>query len=280
RYVCCEEEEKLSEAIQNLTTADCGVFGIKKTIGGFEIKLMSRPWLALLYFRSRAGTNAFTCGGTLINQRDNRLIIIILRIKAKQFLCDRLSVRLGEHRISQERDCALERGVEICSEAEDFDVERIFVHEKYAPLSGHNDIALVKLARDVTFKDNIKPICLPANEDLQKKINDMEIFHVTGWGKTETTFFSDVPMETVVNRSNHSTCQRSYSRDIVSSQLCAGGVGKDSCNGDSGGPLSYAVYHNGRQRFMQFGVVSFGSQVCGIGHPGVYTNVGSYSRWI
>jgi trypsin len=51
--------------------------------------------------------------------------------------------------------------------------------------------------------------------------------------------------------------------------ICAGALGLDSCNGDSGGPLT----HNG----VQVGIVSFGPAQCGNGSPGVYARVASPS---
>ncbi|XP_062127661.1 serine protease grass-like [Drosophila sulfurigaster albostrigata] len=80
------------------------------------------------------------------------------------------SVRLGEHYISQERDC---RGHFCAPPVEDIDIERIFVHEKYSRVTRHNDIALVKLSRDVEVKENIAPICLPTNYDLHQNVNNM-----------------------------------------------------------------------------------------------------------
>lgn len=61
-------------------------------------------------------------------------------------------------------------------------------------------------------------------------------------------------------------------------QLCAGGVkGKDSCKGDSGGPL---MYENDKT-FEVVGVVSFGPSPCGRENiPGVYTKVFAYKDWI
>ena len=51
--------------------------------------------------------------------------------------------------------------------------------------------------------------------------------------------------------------------------------GDDSCPGDSGGPLVANV--NGAP--VQFGVVSFGGD-CGVGLPGVYTRVTTFTEWI
>jgi secreted trypsin-like serine protease len=55
-------------------------------------------------------------------------------------------------------------------------------------------------------------------------------------------------------------------------------AGKDTCKGDSGGPL---ISRHGRtgKMFLK-GIVSFGTTQCGNGHPGVYTNVAHYVEWI
>lgn len=78
-------------------------------------------------------------------------------------------------------------------------------------------------------------------------------------------------------------CQPAYNvfkqRELLSSnQFCAGGVkGKDSCKGDSGGPLMYEQ----NRRYEVVGIVSFGHTPCGIENiPGVYTHVYQYDSWI
>ena len=53
---------------------------------------------------------------------------------------------------------------------------------------------------------------------------------------------------------------------------------KDSCSGDSGGPLF--EQYNGSYPFYQIGLVSFGTNLCGRGLPGVYTRVAAYLPWI
>ena len=56
-------------------------------------------------------------------------------------------------------------------------------------------------------------------------------------------------------------------------------IGKDSCTGDSGGPL---ISRQGEEEPMYLkGIVSFGARRCGEkGIPGVYTKVSEYIRWI
>ena len=63
-------------------------------------------------------------------------------------------------------------------------------------------------------------------------------------------------------------------------QICAGGEeGKDSCSGDSGGPLITTGIHG--PPYQLVGLTSFGSKSCGIeGRYGVYTAVADFRPWI
>ena len=64
-------------------------------------------------------------------------------------------------------------------------------------------------------------------------------------------------------------------------QICAGSIGyssvpKDTCSGDSGGPLM--LYDKPSGQWFLVGIVSYGDYPCnGIG---VYTNIKFYHNWI
>ena len=59
--------------------------------------------------------------------------------------------------------------------------------------------------------------------------------------------------------------------------ICASFGCKDTCSGDSGGPMTYFI--NGKPTLV--GVTSWGSEQCGTtGYPGVYTEVAAYVNWI
>ena len=63
------------------------------------------------------------------------------------------------------------------------------------------------------------------------------------------------------------------------SQICAttDEGGKDTCKGDSGGPMYDAVNNPN----LQFGIVSYGSSQCGLANvPGVYVRTSAYADWI
>ena len=55
-------------------------------------------------------------------------------------------------------------------------------------------------------------------------------------------------------------------------------LGKDSCQGDSGGPL--IVRADEKSPMYLRGIVSFGTNKCGFGYPGVYTDLSFYVKWI
>ncbi|KAK5994004.1 Trypsin [Cladobotryum mycophilum] len=71
------------------------------------------------------------------------------------------------------------------------------------------------------------------------------------------------------------TCNTDYSGEITTNMFCAGLTqgGKDSCSGDSGGPI---VDASG----TVVGVVSWGQGCAEAGFPGVYTRLGNYISFI
>lgn len=162
-------------------------------------------------------------------------------------------------------------------------VEEQIAHEEYRPLSRNQlyDIALLRLSYDVPVTNYIKPICLPSNNNVGNKL------YVAGWGKTEVSSASSVKRKLALPQADKDYCSRVYSVNaglqLGFGQICAGGQnGKDSCRGDSGGPLMELVRgSNGRGSWKAVGIVSFGPTPCGLeGFPGVYTRVGDFVPWI
>ena len=54
--------------------------------------------------------------------------------------------------------------------------------------------------------------------------------------------------------------------------------GHDSCQGDSGSPL--IIRRDSASPAFLYGIVSFGTKICGSGVPGVYTRIETYIPWI
>lgn len=108
-------------------------------------------------------------------------------------------------------------------------------------------------------------------------------------GRYKTTFaklsdrssLSSVKMKVSVRPFPHSNCTKKYEMldmEVTDKQLCAGGQrGKDSCSGDSGGPLMLV---RDRNHWFAAGVVSYGLGCGRKDWPGVYTNITTYYDWI
>jgi secreted trypsin-like serine protease len=78
-------------------------------------------------------------------------------------------------------------------------------------------------------------------------------------------------------------CQVNFKSTVLTEkQICAGGErGKDSCTGDSGGPLMRNVHADKSSYWYLAGVVSFGSKKCGTeDFPAIYTKVSEYVDWV
>jgi hypothetical protein len=106
-------------------------------------------------------------------------------------------------------------------------IMQTITHEKFN-LDKHNDIALLKLAREVKYTKFIKPICLPLKH--QSFNTDNLNFITTGFGNTESGLQSQVKLKTDVSGITNNECKKTFQKiAIIESQLCALGVnGKDS----------------------------------------------------
>jgi transmembrane protease serine 3 len=89
-------------------------------------------------------------------------------------------------------------------------------------------------------------------------------------------------LKVYLNSTSHEECveEKEDENTILDSQICAGGVrGKDTCNGDSGGPLQTS-HHDAPCVYNIVGVTSFGSQMCGTTSYGIYAKVSYFLDWI
>ncbi len=147
----------------------------------------------------------------------------------------------------------------------DFDYQRI-----------NADIALLELSAPTHYP--VMPF--EGNPEVGESVT------AVGWGLTEVDPKTGEPagdpsselQEVNVPVVSNEQCNTAYFGGITNLMLCAGleKGGKDSCSGDSGGPLMV----NQKGRWEQAGIVSFGEGCALPGKYGVYTRVAAFTPWI
>jgi hypothetical protein len=78
---------------------------------------------------------------------------------------------------------------------------------------------------------------------------------------------------------DNGVCEEGWRSEIADAMMCARREGKDTCFGDSGGPL-FVVDADG-DGATQIGIVSKGPALCAVfTMPGVFTRVSAVAEWI
>merc|ERR1712055_361507 len=158
-----------------INTCSCAtVSSSDRIVGGNEVNPKYKlPYQVLVSPCNKEG-HCFMCGGTILNKR--YVVTAAHCLYAGKDLMtlkggSKFRVMLGEH--------------DHCKATSSFVLaSAVHKHPKFdinSP-SGDNDIAILKLSKDLTFSDKIKPVCLPtsATKDYSGKAST-----VSGWGGTK-----------------------------------------------------------------------------------------------
>jgi len=235
-----------------------------RIIGGKDAVKNSWPFIVALLNRGHQ-----FCGGSLL---DSTHILTAAHCVAHMDSWDvaRLEVALGMHTLRPIDPAALRKKV-----------RRVTRHKGFDSRTLYNDIALLTLDSPIQFSSTMSPVCLPNSATSDKYANQEAA--VIGWGAIkEGGSQPSVLQQVTVRIQTNDECKKNYGNDapggIVDHFLCAANPGRDSCSGDSGGPL---IVQNGPgSQWVQAGIVSWGIG-CGLApYPGVYTRVTSFMQWI
>lgn len=192
------------------------------------------------------------------------------------------SVRIGEYDITRDPDCA---DTGFCAPpAINHAVSHVIVHPDYVNGQYHHDIALLILRTPINYTVAAQPVCLQrdrANLVVGRRAQ------IVGWGKVSLSNvrapemqFMDVPL------SPWDQCLKVYGssgalesqKSIEGQWMCAGGEGRDVCQGYGGAPL---IVTDAGGVSSQIGIMSFGSENCGgLRIPSVYTSIAHFYNWI
>ncbi|KAF5307091.1 hypothetical protein FQR65_LT07150 [Abscondita terminalis] len=226
---------------------DCGISPLAdRIIGGSVTNLEEFPWVVALEFKNKT------------------------------------YVWLGDWKLSTDPDCITFLGFQLCNKK----VQKIKIidavhHPNYDDDTLNDDIGILLLEHDVKINSFVKPICLPAPNTQNVTLPSTLV--AVGWGLTENRTSSDIKRKVYLPVQTNSECESALEETLTDKQICVGGqVGKDTCGGDSGGPLmnNFINMNTGDSHWYLVGIVSFGYE-CGLeGYPAVYTKVSSYMDWI
>ncbi|NXT95116.1 GRAA protein, partial [Anhinga rufa] len=225
-------------------------------IGGNEVAPHSRPFMALIY----EANGKSLCGGALIKEN---WVLTAAHCKVNGG-----KVILGAHsRTAEER------------EKQYFQIAKQIPHPHYCSDQKENDLMLLQLKKRARLTKAVQLIPLPNSDDDPQPGT---ICTVAGWGETHNNqrVSSDTLREVNITVISRQICNdNNHYRNnpvITKNMICAGSKngGKDSCFGDSGGPLRC----NNEMR----GITSFGKSRCGtVRGPGIYTRLTKqYLQWI
>jgi trypsin len=213
-----------------------------RIVGGEVAPSGAYPWMVWLTM----GGNQF-CGGTLIASDT----VLTAAHCTAGLTPDEMQVAIGRERLSDE------------SSGQVVDVIA------YAEYPGRGDAAILRLAEPV----GVDPVPL-ATPDQAAMYAPGGTATAIGWGLRREYGFkpSDNLREVDVPIVSDQSCARAYGDDVVttSTEICAGAEGRDTCAGDSGGPL---LVRDAEGRPLQVGITSFGHGCARARYPGVYTEV-------
>lgn len=231
------------------------------------------PWMvAVLKTNSQTYEDQHVCGGSVIH----RSVVLTAAHCLEGINVTGLKIRAGEW------------DTQSISESlphQDRFVSRVVIHPQYRKETVHSDVALLFLTSDLVFTNNVGIIFLP-EEGVYLNSSDCI---ATGWGKNNDDHtgqyqsqLKKVDLPLVLN----SECQEKLrstqlGRHFILDQsfLCAGGIeGKDTCQGDGGGPLVCRIVGS-TSSYAQVGITSWGIG-CGTSVPGVYASVIRTLPWI
>lgn len=178
-------------------------------------------------------------------------------------------------------------GATTTSMIETFGIEKENLHSSHQFYTMQFDVMLIKLDGEITVVDPVR-----INDDPNTPVVNDTLMAV-GWGVTRVNHHNDgeddfefpqVMQEVDLSYVPNLHCRQinndqglTLERWLFEDMMCAANEGKDSCSGDSGGPL--LKLGTDPSEDIQVGIISWGPE-CGGPIPGIYHRLSYTYEWI
>ena len=237
---------------------------VTEVVGGHDAKPGRWPFMVALLDKSKTSNfEAQFCGGSLISKRD------VLTAAHCAFPSDAGSIQV------------LVGTQDLKNGGRRINVTRVTQHPSYGSAKADSDVAVLRLAEEVT---DITPVVFMTTLAEEKKYAPVDrVSFGMGWGETETSpHFPTLLQEVKLPIVDRAVCNGpdSYNGQIDRTMICAGyQEGRmDTCNEDSGGPL--VVKDASKNWHLQVGVVSWGKGCAEPNYYGVYSRLATLGAWV
>ncbi|CAL4178414.1 unnamed protein product [Meganyctiphanes norvegica] len=244
-----------------------------RIVGGEEAEDGEFPWQISILHKPLFEEIQHLCGGSILSEH----YVITTASCIRNYNANKLTVVAGTNKIFGNTT----------GEEQQVIGSSMIVHAHFDILTITNDIALIYMETPLVLNEKVQPVVLPEQHAF---IADGTDCTVSGWGSLhENTGFdspvmSDVLMKVTVPTVSDDKCRDSYEDMTVvigDAMICAGveAGGKDSCTGDSGGPMVCdGVLHGISIRASSEQSWNYGCARPDF--PGIYTEIAYYRDWI
>lgn len=226
---------------------------VNRIVGGAYINITLVPYMLSLIFKRQ-----HICGAGIVNE--NWAVTTAHCLEQFTDQLQDLAIRSGSSYID--------------SGGAIHNISNFSIHENYDPTTNDYDLAVLKVNPPFVYNKQTQPLTICTNNST---INDYGL--VAGWGYflNFDPILSRRLQYVYLPKISRKKCQQDYNNQylVTGTQVCYGfrDGGKDSCKGDSGGPM---INENG----CLIALTSWGDGCAKPNSPGVYTDVILLGEWI